>query len=163
MKYKYILKLVCALLILRSPVQAQLTIPSEIWDSVKTNTHPVVVASFADQYETPFRMPMADYGWEDGLQISADGLNLYALYAPADLLSWIDYINLNIGLPPCDIFGTGAFIRTYADDQGIDMTTNIFGCDTALNIDILYSHRNSLDGILLNKIQNLPYLTFQCA
>ena len=43
-------------------IQAQLTIPSEIWDSVKTNTHPIIEAAFADQYETPFRMPLADYG-----------------------------------------------------------------------------------------------------
>ena len=145
MKLKHLFIMVNVLLIMRSPIQAQLTIPSEIWDSVKTNTHPIVVGSFTDQYETPFRMPLADYGWEDGLQISSDGLNLYALYAPADLLSWVDYINLNIALPPCDIFGTGAFLRTYADDHGMDMTTNIFGCDTALNIDILYAHRNSLD------------------
>ncbi|MBP9796652.1 MAG: hypothetical protein KBD42_11455, partial [Chitinophagales bacterium] len=114
MKLKHLFIMVNVLLIMRSPIQAQLTIPSEIWDSVKTNTHPIVVASFTDQYETPFRMPLADYGWEDGLQISFDGLNLYALYAPADLLSWIDYINLNIALPPCDIFGTGAFLRSYA-------------------------------------------------
>lgn len=106
--------------------------------------------AFEDQFEMPFKQPLADYGWEDGLQISPDGLNLYALYSPADLFSWINYITLNIGLPVCTTFGNMDFLRSYANDYGMDLATNLFGCDSALNIDILYAHKNSIDEEFLN-------------
>ncbi len=130
--------------------KAQLTEPDEIWDSIKSAIAPEIAGGFTDIYETPFTQPLADYGWEDGVHISPDGLNLYALYAPADLLSWINYISVNIGLPVCSTFGNMSFLRHYANDYGMDLATNIFGCDSALNIDILYAHRNTIDDAFAN-------------
>ncbi len=125
--------------------QAQLTDPAEIWDSIKANTAPIVAPAFAANFATPYRLPISAYGWEDGLQISADGLNLYTLYAPADLLSWFTYINTNIALPLCETFGNTEFIRPYAETYGMDMAFNFFGCDSAINLDILYAHRDNIN------------------
>lgn len=113
------------------------------WDSIRAITQPEVTAAFAGQFTTPEIVPLADYGWEDGLQISPDGLHLYALYAPADLLSWVEYFSLNPDLPICETLGTGAYIRDYAGTYGMDMNTNFFGCDTFLNLDILIGSRTN--------------------
>lgn len=126
-------------------LQAQLTDPVEIWDSVKANTAPVVAPGFVDILGTPYRMSVSSYGWEDGLQISADGLNLYALYAPADLLSWFTYVAANGALPICETLGNTEFIRPYAETYGMDMAFNYFGCDTIMNLDILYAHRDNIN------------------
>ena len=45
-----------------------------VWDSIKSITMPVVLPTFQNQYDTPYKQPLADYGWEDGLQISPNGL-----------------------------------------------------------------------------------------
>lgn len=115
------------------------------WDAIKADAAPVLTAPFADQFSAPEMVPLADYGWEDGLQVSYDGLHLYALYAPADLLSWVGYFAANPGLPICSTLGSGAFIRDYAGDYGMDMHTNYFACDTFMNLDILYATRPSID------------------
>ena len=128
-----------------SNVSAQLTDPVEIWDSIKDNTAPVVAPAFVDILGTPYRQPLSGYGWEDGLQISADGLNLYTLYAPADLLSWFSYIAANAALPVCETLGSTQFIRPYAETYGMDMAFNYFGCDTIMNLDILYAHRDNIN------------------
>lgn len=133
------------LLILVTVAKAQLTDPAEIWDSIKENTAPIVAPAIAANFGTPYLLPLSAYGWEDGLQISADGLNLYTLYAPADLLSWFTYINTNIALPLCETFGNTEFIRPYAETYGMDMVFNFFGCDTAINLDILYAHRDNIN------------------
>ncbi len=115
------------------------------WDSIKPTIAPLLTAEYEHVYYTPAPLPLGDYGWEDGLQVSFDGLHLYALYAPADLLSWVGYFVANPGLPICETLGSGDFIRPYANDYGIDMHTNLFGCDTFMNLDILHAERTSLD------------------
>jgi len=142
MKTKLILPL---LLLFTNNIHAQLTDPEEIWDSIKENTVPVVAPAFTDILGTPYRQPLSGYGWEDGLQISADGLNLYTLYAPADLLSWFTYIAANAALPVCETIGSTQFIRPYAETYGMDMAFNYFGCDTIMNLDILYAHRDNIN------------------
>jgi hypothetical protein len=124
--------------------QAQLT-GSAMWDSVKAAAEPQLTAAFETVYQSPERLSLSDYGWEDGLQVSPDGLHLYTLYAPADLLSWFTYINTNPDLPLCESFGNMEFMRSYANDYGMDMATNFFGCDSAINIDILYANRSHTD------------------
>jgi len=126
-------------------VKAQLTEPTEIWDSIKENATPIVAPEFAANFGSPYRMQVSAYGWEDGLQMSADGLNLYTLYAPADLLSWFTYINTNIALPICETLGNTEFIRPYAETFGMDMAFNFFGCDSGINLDILYAHRDNIN------------------
>ena len=141
MKSKLILPL---LLLFSNRIYAQLTDPVEIWDSIKENTAPVVASEFEDILGIPYRLPLSSYGWEDGLQISTDGLNLYTLYAPADLLSWFTYIAANAALPICETLGSTQFIRPYAETYGMDMAFNYFGCDTIMNLDILYAHRDNI-------------------
>lgn len=135
---------VALIVIALNNLTAQLTDPAEIWDSIKNNAAPIVAPAFAAAYGTPYRQPLSAYGWEDGVQISADGLNLYALYAPADLLSWWAFIGANPDLPVCETIGNTQFIRPYAQTYGMDMNFNFFGCDTGLNIDILYAQRNNI-------------------
>ena len=73
--------------------------PAVVWDSIKSNTFPVVEPAFQNEFGVPYKQPLSDYGWEDGLQISPDGLNLYALYLPMDLLSWQNYFATHLTLP----------------------------------------------------------------
>lgn len=117
----------------------------DAWDVIKPGIAPELAPAYTSIYNTPEPLPLADYGWEDGLQVSFDGLHLYTLYAPADLLSWVGYFVSNPGLPVCETLGNGNFIRSYAGDYGMDMHTNIFACDTFMNLDILYAQRPSID------------------
>jgi len=135
--------LLIGLLAIYGIANAQIS-PVSVWDSIKSNTMPTVEPTFASEFGIPYKQPLADYGWEDGLQISPDGLNLYALYSPMDLLSWYVYFSTNLTLPICSLVGNMSYMRTYAQPYGMDFVTNPFGCDSFANIDILYSHRNSL-------------------
>lgn len=114
------------------------------WDVIKNTAMPVVAAPFQAMFDAPYRQPLADYGWEDGLEISPDGLNLYALYSPMDLIGYTNFFANNLQLPLCDLFANMNYLRSYAGVYGMDMTTNYFSCDSFGNIDILYAHRNSV-------------------
>jgi hypothetical protein len=59
------------------------------WDIVKAAAAPVVVLTSA--FGTPYRQPLANLAWEDGIYITRDGLTLYAEYLPADAISWMTY------------------------------------------------------------------------
>lgn len=140
-RFKHLIYLPCLLMMFPLSGFGQ----QSAWDIIKADAAPVLTAPFADQFSAPEMVPLADYGWEDGLQVSYDGLHLYALYAPADLLSWVGYFAANPGLPICSTLGSGAFIRDYAGDYGMDIYTNYFACDTFMNLDILYATRPSID------------------
>ncbi len=127
--------------------------PNVQWDSVKATVSPVVAPALVNDFETPFKQPLSAYGWEDGIHISRDGLNLYALYYPGDLYSWtVFFLNNYATLPICDVLGTTEYIRPYADTYGMDMVTNGLGCDNFINIDILYAERANV---------NDPFLQWQ--
>ncbi len=116
------------------------------WDSIKAETSPVVSVSISDEYETPCKLLLADYGWEDGIHISRDGLHLYALYFPGDLFGWsMFFLNNLTNLPFCELVGNMAYKRDYAGSYEMDFETNMFGCDNFINVDILYSTRSSPD------------------
>ena len=119
------IKYIIIVLFLPLRLMAQLT-GSAMWDSVRAEAEPKLTVEFEAVYEQPERLALSDYGWEDGLQVSADGLHLYALYAPADLLSWFTYINAHPDLPICETLGNMEFMRSYANDYGMDMATNFF-------------------------------------
>ena len=118
---------------------------ASVWDSVKATVSPKVASAFVDTFETPYRQPLWAQGWEDGIQISRNGLNLYALYYPGDLLSWTFYFGKYVSTGDfCKLFGTSSFIRPYAKTFGMDMKTNSLGCSNFLNIDIVYAKRKSI-------------------
>src|SRR5580658_10393016 len=56
------------------------------WDEVKRAQIPVCARN--DQFDAPFRQPMASMAWEDGVYVSRDGLALYADYVQDDLLQF---------------------------------------------------------------------------
>jgi hypothetical protein len=56
------------------------------WSSIKSSAS--LSVSIPSEFGTPYLQPLAVGGWEDGLFISRDGLNLYCLYTPIDLFSW---------------------------------------------------------------------------
>jgi hypothetical protein len=114
------------------------------WDLLKSKAQPLVAPSVQFDYEIPFRQPFSAYGWEDGINISRNGLNLYALYYPGDLLSWTIFSGRNVsGGDFCKLFGNNDYVRSYTDQYGMDMTTNSYGCSSFVNTDILYAKRNS--------------------
>lgn len=124
--------------------------PANQWDSIKATIAPVVAPAFVNDYEPPFCQPLAAYGWEDGIHISRDGLNLYALYYPGDLYSWTVFFLDNINsLPICDLLGITDYLRPYSQSFGMDMSTNTVGCDSFVNIDILYAERTSINDSFL--------------
>lgn len=123
------------------------------WDSLKATQQPVIQAPFSNNYSAPQQQPLHSYGWEDGIHLSRSGDMLYALYSPADLLAWIGFMNATAGNPNytlCDVFGTGAYYRNYAPLYGMDITTNGFGCDTFINIDLVYSRVDASTGLFNN-------------
>ncbi|MDQ7063556.1 MAG: FlgD immunoglobulin-like domain containing protein [candidate division KSB1 bacterium] len=103
------------------------------WESIKANARPFV--ALPDEYETPYKLPMAVGGWEDGIYISRDGLNLYCVYLPVDVFSLI-YVGNG------DITNFSPYRR--GPTFGMDLTTNPIGAKEWLHGDILYSHRNSV-------------------
>lgn len=141
-RMKYIPSRLLVLLLALPAAAAHSPRAQAAWDSVKAQARPVVSSGVQAEFGTPYRLSLADYGWEDGLHISRDGRALYALYAPADLLAY----NLAFSAPGktlCELLGNMVFIRPYAKTYGMDMETNAFGCDSFMNIDILYAHRNT--------------------
>ena len=55
--------------------------------SFKTNT--TIDVTLTDEYSTPKKLSISSLGWEDGINISRDGLHIYATYMPADFLSFV--------------------------------------------------------------------------
>ncbi len=155
MKHLYILLCCFTALTISRPSHAQS--PAAVWDSIKNSTAPVIDPAFITVYDAAYRQPLADYGWEDGLHISPDGLNLYALYSPMDFLSWNLYFYTYPTSPLCNLFANMDFVRPYANNYGMDLSTNFFACDSFVNIDILYSHRNTLnDSFLTWQLSGIP-------
>lgn len=103
------------------------------WNAIKETTRPVV--EIPAEFDTLYRQPLSGLGWEDGLHISEDGLNLYCTYVPIDFLSFV----LNEDLP--NNFSS-RYLRG-ALTFGMDLMSNPLGESEWLHSDILYSHGNS--------------------
>ena len=52
------------------------------WENTKANTS--LELFFASEFDMPERLSIATMGWEDGLNISRNGLHIYATYLPTD-------------------------------------------------------------------------------
>ena len=115
------------------------------WQSIKDTTMPYVAIS--NEYSKPFRQPLSVGGWEDGVFITRDGLNLYCIYLPVDFFSFTFSGN-------SDQTNFSPYKR--GPTLGMDLITNPVGADEWLQGDILYSHRNSLtDSFRLWTLSNL--------
>jgi len=101
------------------------------WPLTKTNAS--VQVAIPAEFGTPTVQALYTDGWEDGLFISRNGLNLYCLYIPADGLSWIT------NGAPC-AFAPYQKGPTF----GMDLTTSpVTVCPTWLHGDVLISTRTS--------------------
>ncbi len=104
------------------------------WNAIKNTAMPFV--ALPQEYETPYKLPIAVGGWEDGLYITRDGLNLYCIYLPVDAFSFL-YAGSG------DITHFSPYRR--GPTFGMDLTTNPAGAPEWLQGDILYTHRSSVD------------------
>lgn len=104
------------------------------WDTIRARGAPLV--ALPAEYGTPYPQLLAVAGWEDGIHITRDGLNLYCIYIPADLFSF-RHVGTN---NPSHLT---RFQR--GPDFGMDLHSNPAGVDGWLHGDILYSHRERLD------------------
>ncbi len=101
------------------------------WPLTKSNT--TVQVGIPAEFGVPVAQPLSVDGWEDGIFISRDGLNLYCIYLPADALSW------STNGAPC-VFAPYQKGPTY----GMDLTTSPTTlCPTWLHGDILISSRSA--------------------
>ncbi len=108
--------------LLRSQVAVQVALPAE--------------------FGTPHVQALAVDGWEDGIFISRDGLHLFAVYVPADLLSF------TIAGAPQSLAGTYLRGPTF----GMDLVTNPVGSSAWLHGDILHATRPAT---------NVPFSSWQ--
>lgn len=101
------------------------------WPLTKGNT--TLQVAIPAEFGTPMMQPLSVNGWEDGIFISRDGLNLYSIYIPADALSWTS------NGAPC-VFTPYQKGPTYGMDLATSPTT---ACPMWLHGDILISSRTS--------------------
>ncbi|MBL7921998.1 MAG: T9SS type A sorting domain-containing protein [Bacteroidia bacterium] len=101
------------------------------WPLTKGNT--TLQVAIPAEFGTPMIQPLSVNGWEDGIFISRDGLNLYSIYIPADALSWTS------NGAPC-VFTPYQKGPTYGMDLATSPTT---ACPMWLHGDILISSRAS--------------------
>ncbi len=101
------------------------------WEMIKSNATFVVPDA---SYGTPYIQPLNVGGWEDGLYISRDGLELFAIYIPVDLFSLLDAWQEN---PIC--FDYRPYYRPPMLD--VDMVSNPWGCETFFQGDIIIATR----------------------
>ena len=109
-------------------------ITHNLWDAIKSNTK--IDIALSDEYSSAHALSIANLGWEDGLQISRDGLHLYATYMPADLLSFT--LNSN------KVEELYKYQRS--DSYDMDFSVNPTGQTYKwFHSDIIYSSREALD------------------
>ncbi|MDX2173081.1 MAG: T9SS type A sorting domain-containing protein [Bacteroidota bacterium] len=122
MKWKTLIGLLCLNLLMNAQPN---------WPLTKSNT--TLQVALPAEFGVPYPQPLSVNGWEDGIHITRDGLNLYCIYLPADGLSWITNGS------PC-VFAPYQKGPTF----GMDLTTSpVTVCPTWLHGDILISSRTS--------------------
>jgi len=57
------------------------------WDKTKQKT--VIDVALPLEFQSPSTLSISTMGWEDGINISRNGLHLYATYIPADFLAYV--------------------------------------------------------------------------
>lgn len=105
------------------------------WEEIKTNATFIVPDA---SYDKPYIQPLNVGGWEDGLYISRDGLELYAYYMPVDVFSLYAAREKN---PVC--FDYQPYYRS--SKLGVDMNSNPWGCKTFFQGDIIIATRNDIN------------------
>lgn len=107
-------------------------VPLTGWALIRSQAVPEVVLT--TEFGLPRIQPIAVDGWEDGISISRDGLHLFAIYCPADLLSFT--------LAGGDMSTGGDYLR--GPTLGMDLTTNPLSQPVWLQGDIVHATRTSV-------------------
>lgn len=55
------------------------------WEQVKNSSR---VTIHVDEFSSPYMVPVSSLAWEDGIYITRDGLDLYCIYCPADVMAF---------------------------------------------------------------------------
>jgi hypothetical protein len=103
------------------------------WKHTKLRARPLIANP--NEFSVPYKQALSVGGWEDGIFITRDGLNLYCMYLPADLIS---FHSTGRG----DLSNTLPYRR--GPDFGMDMISNPAGYSNWLHADILYARRESI-------------------
>ncbi|MBX2849417.1 MAG: glycoside hydrolase [Acidiferrobacterales bacterium] len=104
------------------------------WEQTKANA--ALELFLSSEFNEPEQLAISTLAWEDGLNISRDGLHLYATYIPADLLSFV--LNADT-VENLQLYDRGPHL-------GADLVTNPTGGDYPwYHSDIAYSTRASIE------------------
>lgn len=103
------------------------------WDRIRAAAAPEI--ALVSEFGPPRIQACASDGWEDGIAISRDGLHLFAIYSPADLLGFT--------LAGADQNHAADFRR--GPTLGMDLTTNPLSLPMWLHGDIIHATRTSVD------------------
>lgn len=104
------------------------------WAGIKANA---TFNVYDDSYGEPYIQPLNVGGWEDGLYITRNGLNLYSTYIPVDFFSLLEAFKEN---PTC--FNYEPYYRPPM--LAVDMITNPWGCKNFFQPDIVISTKELL-------------------
>ena len=104
------------------------------WQDIKANATFIVPDT---SYGTPYIQPLNVGGWEDGLYISRDGLELYAYYMPVDVFSLGAAWEKD---PIC--FDYQPYYRPPM--LGVDMISNPWACENFFQGDIIIATRDNV-------------------
>ncbi|MBA3697470.1 MAG: exo-alpha-sialidase [Planctomycetes bacterium] len=99
------------------------------WAAIRAAAVPQV--ALPAEFEDPEPQALAVDGWEDGIFISRDGLHLFAVYVPADLLSFT--------LAGADQNLAASYFR--GPTFGMDLTTNPVGTTNWIHGNIIHASR----------------------
>lgn len=95
-----------------------------------------VVNEKPGEFGAPMILPVANDAWEDGLFVTRDGLDLYCIYSPADVMSFI--------VAGADQKKSASFLR--GPTQSMDMKTSPIGSEAWIHADIYRSTRSTRSG-----------------
>ncbi len=119
-------------------------VPQTLWDKIKANASPNLLLT--SEFNTPSRLEsIGTLAWEDGLYVSDDGLNIFAFYAPMDLLKFVTYSDSYGPCPPISSYIRGSILNGMNLDTEAPID-NFGGCTQGvMHSDIAYASRPSIN------------------
>lgn len=126
--------LVCSLFLIQSCQKNKIV----SWDDIKSSTQ--IDIHLTSEYENPHMLPISGEAWEDGVFITRDGLDMYCIYLPADLIAFASN--------GAKQKNSGKYLR--GDVLEMDIVTNPDGRDNWIHGDIYHSTRASLTDEFIN-------------
>lgn len=107
----------------------------KIVDSTDVKKEITLVNNLPDEYKNPQSLPLHTLAWEDGTFITKDGLDLYCIYLPADLIS---FANNGANQNNANLYLRG-------NPLDMDIVSNPVGTKNWIHGDIYHSSRISIN------------------